>query len=346
MRDTILMTAPNDNQPPWSNKGGTQVQNPQLQHSGVQAHLDWLTYTAPYLPDEELGRAIGRVIPPYPEFSLTGEVARSIHGYTDGQQLGIGSVSYSPDERRQKIAVQITGQGWQDVDRANIPPEAILRHMWAVGKPTRIDFALDLFEQADTEEVYRRWKSGGVKTRAQAAGLYISARKQDGKVFQAGTTYIGASTSYQQMRIYDKAKEQGVKYDWTRIELIARKEGAERLARGMLDHGLVAAGQQACRDFAYCKLDWYVRAVDGPAVHLAPITHPEKNTLRWIMEDVLPVIEQELLAEAIRGDKKLLHALGSLVGQYRDPSRGAKHWSKHPPKRKIDDVKRYTMPDN
>lgn len=338
------MTTPTGTQnvPPSSNKGGTQVQpgtkthNPQLEKAGVQAHLDWLTYTVAWQPSDTIGQAIGKAIPPEPEFSLTGEIAHRVHGYSDALKLGIGAVSYSPDDQRMKICTQFTGKDWQLIDQANIQPEKIIQHIARVGgKPTRIDFALDLFAPGDPAQIYKAWHTGKAKTRAQSGGQYLSARKVGGKVIPALTAYIGDPTSYQQLRVYDKAKEQRVDYDWIRIELVTRDKGAKRLADGIAQHGVVAAGQQAVRDFFRCEVDWYIRATEGKAVHLAPIAHDETDTRRWLIEQVFPIIERELIADVMHHDGAMLHKLERMVKTYASDQRKWRHMTVNPPKRVI-----------
>lgn len=308
-----------------SNKGGTQHHNPQFDGSGTQGHLDWLTYTVEWRYADELGAAIGRAVPPDIEFMPTGEKARAIHGYTDAVKLGIGAASFKPDDRKQKIAVQFTGADWQAIERENIDPRGLINHIAAVGgRATRIDFALDIFAPGDPDEIYREWEAGRAKTRAETAGRYHSAKKEGGKVIAAGTTYIGHTTSYQQLRVYDKAKEQKVPGDWIRAELVTRKEGARRLAQGIADHGVVDAGQQAIRDFFTCEVAWFKRAVEGRAVHLNPITHPIHDTERWLTDDVMPVLERTLRENAAAGDwalydkvLKVIQPVGMLRGRKR-----------------------------
>ena len=84
-------------------------------------------------------------------------------------------------------------------------------------EPTRVDIAIDYYD-IDLLNDGWNWMHKPVKTRRFFA--------PDGKL---ETLYIGAPSSDRQIRIYDKAKEQGIEGQWTRVEVQLRHKACKEL---------------------------------------------------------------------------------------------------------------------
>jgi len=96
-------------------------------------------------------------------------------------------------------------------------------------KPTRIDLAVDLFDSDVTVErwYYELFKAHGHN---RQRSLEYKRRKR------GDTVTLGSRESDKYLRIYDKAKEQGLENDWVRVEVEAKGDIAPQLAGKILDN--------------------------------------------------------------------------------------------------------------
>lgn len=233
------------NRPPRSNQGGPKFLPPM-----PSVHLDWLSYTVPWLGNDPLEIAQVAVLQE-PEFQLKpDENLPGMLSYTVRREYEYGTCAWHPEHPEFRLLVQFSGTQLAALDRQNISHGRMIdRALACQGKITRLDIAVDLYDWGvDIEAIRKQFEAGEVDTKAGLGGLYKGIAID--RTAQVGQTlYIGSSKSNRQMRIYDKAAEQGVPGDWVRVELVARKELAHNIALDMSREGVPNAGRAAIRAF-------------------------------------------------------------------------------------------------
>lgn len=281
--------------PPDSNKGG---QTPSVD-TPPTISLHWLTATFkwhPYLPTaaEMIERLSGffdagrpRLGEPYPR------------NYSHGLQWAGGTLSYHPGEPQMGFCANWTGVQVEDYYKAGKTPQELLQRVRdASGKLTRLDIAWDIFRPYGIEVVYDAIEDGDFKCRAKPE-LQKYPRPDDATYWgRPVTVYLGSRQSERRICIYNKAAEQGTPHPWTRVEYRARRERAEQLATAILQDGPAAAFRAVVEDFAPggTRPKWWREMLRGDVAGLPPMPRKETDTQRWLLEQVLPVLDRELAA--------------------------------------------------
>lgn len=207
-------------QPPANNMGA--------QNTKLTSLLDWLSFT---LPVEEV-----QIISDFLKIPITDfvKMPHGAHGYRS--QITSGNIAILSDgSPGMGCHVVMSGQGCRQYEamQGNDWSDLVKRVREQQGHFTRIDLALDdkagllsmrqIQEAIDKRHIVSRFKSGRT----------ISEHKFSGEAgTSAGQTiYLGSPQSQMQVRIYDKAQEQGAEGHWIRVELECRKERAEVMAQ-------------------------------------------------------------------------------------------------------------------
>jgi hypothetical protein len=283
-------------------------------HARIHHSLDWLTYTVPY----EIGYE--EAFPRHEALALTGEVLPNIKGYNTRLSLTHGSVSFHTDYPQQKICVQFTGQDLRLLRNAGVDLRNLL--YYALGNGgwiTRLDFVVDYYDPSSPRDLYQAWGDKTLRTPAHQCQFILAEDRREGEQEPAYTTYFGSNTSGRMLRCYDKAAQMKVCGPWTRIELVSRKERADRLGRAMCREDIGLVGKQAIRGFVQCKVAWFNDALTGPSVYIPAEPPKEHNTKRWLLDLVLPTLVKEVHKGAAEGDvevrDKYLKALHETIGQ-------------------------------
>jgi len=213
----------------------------------------------------------------------------------------------------QHIGVLMTGVDLRAILTIPYPHDALIR--WCVAKSkkiARLDFALDVFDpKSNPLDILVLWKRGHVGTPARNVQLHSTYTTTNaGVLVEAPTVYIGSVDADRRVRIYDKAKEQGVSGTWTRIEIQMRDERAWSLAKACATYGIENAGRQALRDFVNIpKLKWWNDAMTGELAPLDAVVRKETQTDRWIREVCFPAINKRAKEMIAQGDWELYDAL-------------------------------------
>jgi len=288
--------------PPSDNMGVTNPSNRVT--TPPQASIDWLQYSVEWPPSlhafptggASLNEVLKACLPPHDAFGLTGEIGYGGKGYTDSMQGTHARLFWHRQNRMQHIGVLMTGEDLRATLTIPYPHEALVR--WCVArskKIARIDFALDVFDpKSNPLDVLTLWKRGHVATPARTVQVFNTyTTSSDGVVIEAPTVYVGAANGDRRMRIYDKAKEQGVSGTWTRLELQLRDDRAWAFAKSCAIYGIERAGQQAIRDYVSIpKLNWWNNALIAELAYIEPSGRKETNTDVWIREVCFPAIER------------------------------------------------------
>lgn len=160
-------------------------------------------------------------------------------------------------------------------------------------KLSRLDVAIDVKHGSLNIEDFRdAFEAGNVDTKAHKA-LYMAA------VAEAGATlYVGSPKSSKRLRIYDKAAEQQVEFEWTRIELQLRSKYATSGYKLMNAKGKPGRGTaDLVNSFVSFpnSSDWFI--IFGSETELVPecTIHPP-NREKWLMDTATSALANEMLS--------------------------------------------------
>ncbi len=153
-------------------------------------------------------------------------------------------------------------------------------------KPTRLDYSLDItHSNFKPQGCVLHLRTGSVVTHAQSA---IQVTDE----FKGGfTQYLGTKTSETYTRIYDKAKEQKVDYNWTRIETVYQGARAEASLQAYLQCGSTRPLIKRHVDFP--KWRAWKRVMQDDTTKLA-IPPRETRTRAWLLSQVAKSIAREI----------------------------------------------------
>lgn len=286
--------------------GGLDPQNwSHLTHppSELERHeggIDWLTFT------------IKNTAAPFKNFPYRDWIFEPVkddirprRGYNRAMQLRIGRVDWHEDPaelERLGFGVQFTGD---DLARLR---ENGLSDTWLInlvdrmkGKPSRLDYAVDVFALSSPLDLKRAWENGLCQSAARQAVFVQGIKRNKSLSSRADTFYVGSFQSERLMRCYDKAAEQKVDRLWTRIELQLRAKHAQGLIEAMRQHGVHKAGRSALHSFFSCdEVEWYARAIDpGTPIEILNPPDDENGTDKWLLEQVLPVLYRRIYEGAL-----------------------------------------------
>ena len=192
----------------------------------IQFCLDWLHLTMPFNADKPLQMWM------YP---ISGQPkaqhTSARYGYAYGMANSVNAkVMVNPDKPDMGIHVSYSASTLRAYLERGIESMTILRwHLGQGGKCSRIDLALDVFDSClSIVALYEDLVQGRALTRV----LNYTLLKAQGD----GTTlYVGSRSSEAMLRIYDKAKEQGVLDNWKRIELECKGDKANYVANTLAE---------------------------------------------------------------------------------------------------------------
>lgn len=312
------------------------MNNPRLVTTGVtpmsnnsptptRCGIDWLQLSVEWPPQlnewpnqqTAVTKLLKSALPPSEKITLSGEILRPMPGYNSGMGASHARLFWHTENKWQNIGVIMTGDDLRAMIAIPLPHEALIR--WAIAKSkkiSRLDFALDVFNPvANAADIMDEWKSGNLGTSATKVMEFNSYEKgTDGKVISAPTVYVGSRQSDRQLRVYDKRRQLGTDYPWTRIEIQLRDRAAWQLANAMVRAGIGPAGQQAIRDYVRIpELRWWNEAVTGETVYIEPVGKKETDTERWIRTVCLPAIHKTASAQIEAGRWELYDAVETLL---------------------------------
>ncbi len=265
----------------------------------VRISLDWLRYTMPMQERMTARESLLQALPRDNRIHLTGEKLSNARGYDSCMGLTIGRIHWHSERPEQQISVEFSGSDCNKLHVMGLD----FANLWEYiehrgGHITTLHFALDLHNlKADHKEVETALQAGEAKTRARA--VYTYAGGNIGKGRQEGTTYVGKSASERQLRVYNKAAEQGVKADWTRIELVVKGKRARAMLEALQRYAWDTVGRSAIAEFVQWETcDWWQAGVTGEVIAMPVIGREETNTVKWLLEAVLPTLIREVRREA------------------------------------------------
>jgi hypothetical protein len=240
-----------------------------------------------------------QVVPDHEAFVPTGDPLAPLKFYDSALRLACARVDWHSGHLRQKALVNLSGADCARAAESGLVLREFLAWILAGGGHlTRLDFAVDVFAPVDVMAVKRAWDGGAITTLAQFC-QDIGVSGKDGADL-GRTIYIGSWESERFVRVYDKAKREGVTdTPWVRIELEAKRAWAMILAAAMARDGIVPAGKALVRDFMTTPIDWFEAAVAGDEGEVGwQLPRRETDRQRWYREQVLPALTGDLRRDA------------------------------------------------
>lgn len=148
--------------------------------------------------------------------NIRGWISKDVRGFrynysildSSGAGLWLGCMHNSEDVRSDSTWVYAEyNPNKFDVQDVVVPGQVrgLLRHMAICGELVLVHLALDIYEGIDRFIVDKFYKH---------SYKFFHSRK--------GKTYYVGEYGHGYMKVYEKGKEQGVDYDWTRIEYVLR----------------------------------------------------------------------------------------------------------------------------
>lgn len=312
-------TAQTTNQPPLSNKGGNIPPNGN-EKKQITVNLDWLRYTARYLAELPERANLQLAIPAYPVFFLTGSMTGNSRGYNRAMELSIGVIHWHTDHPEQGVSVELQGGALREARAAGVPDMALLQHIAGIGgHVSTMDAALDLHNfGADPMAIIALRDSGELRTKARQVGHYDSSARYHGGWRRGDTVYLGSPKSDQQIKVYNKAVEQGVDGDWIRFEVRWRDAKARNAHKAMLKSGIAATVRAALSNTIELPFSWWADLLAGEIADIEPVGRVEGDTRAWLIKQCLPAMKRELLSEHLDGESILLDAINEVLATFKE----------------------------
>jgi len=224
---------PPSDSPPTGNTGA--------ENTSLASLIDWCAFT---LKDSDsLEKVLSVIGIPYQDFI---EMPKGGLGYK--RQLRNGNIAIFEDGAEgMGIHIEMSGKGCREFDSFTGNWRGLFRRVHALsGHFSRLDVAIDdRLGMFSLEEVQEKMKRREVRSRFKKGRSTESYEFSDTPGKDGKTLYFGSGKSDIQIRIYDKAAEQGLDGVWLRTELECRNVRADILAQHLSvsdELGAIAAG--------------------------------------------------------------------------------------------------------
>jgi len=269
---------------------------------GVVVGVDWVSVTFPGDLDRVLlmvSLALGC------EAGDWVELEHGSYGYRQGQVGPGGAKVWWDAPGRDDVHVSLPGQACGVVGH-----ERLKKYLWQVtaagGKATRLDVAVDDYARTVSPGDVLRALQG--PDRVTHARDYLT--QQGGRVgsseLTGATVYLGAPSSRQRLRVYDKGLESGGEMNCVRWELQSRKEAAETMVQVLADQdwgAVVASRLVGFVDFREAaahsemekrpRVSWFkelVGLVEKASAYLPKPARTVEEVVEWLGRAVGPTL--------------------------------------------------------
>lgn len=241
--------------------------------------------------------------------------------YESGYILECGAKLCISSDEVQGSRVDFSGKALDKCREQGLTPYGVINYFRCTRwKTTRIDVALDFYGGNFLPELVWGIQNKTVKCKVKKEPFLYKPVND----FRGWSVYVGAKTSYNRLRIYDKAAEQKQLAGLiTRFELQARKPLAEKVMQEVMEYG---AGITAYnRVNAKIELDgfaWWQSAGEHlKEIELGAVGRKETSFEWWLENQVKPAIlnryrdgEETALIEKWLGDLARGLTLGNRDG--------------------------------
>jgi hypothetical protein len=269
-----------------------------VENSGLAVGVDWLAFT---VPNTTRDRAIEFLSERFKGDFV--DLPRGRYGY-EHQAVGPQGALVLSSSRRREVHISLPGKWCRSIDEPSM--RYVLLYASLRGHVTRCDLAADDWhKRVMPTDVYAAMERREGVTHCRDWSLYVNNKG-------GMTAQIGAASSLQKLKVYDKSIESGGAIDAVRWELMVRDEAAQSLvdvaykrrwgklwaARvvQLIDFRdrTVASSMERCP-----RLPWFA-AIVGDATKARVYDPTPPRTLgdldRWIEHQVGPSFTTKLIA--------------------------------------------------
>lgn len=231
---------------------------------------------------------------------------RGMYGYDNVYHYPDGRIEAWATDRPDMGSMTIyNGTSLRNISSAVGAMELIEKHVQRGHRSTRIDLFVDVHNHGWRVKDFADMVGEGRAVTFIKSALFIEQKLGDGD-----TLWLGKGRP-KQLRIYDKAAEQGIKGDWVRIEAQFRKQQANQamytLAQSQDKKSAIAAAIRGTVDFPKCQ-EW-CEVFSSGIMRFSDKKNVNSDRYNWIMNTVASAI----VSEIIYGDKDILDKLNDEV---------------------------------
>lgn len=287
--------------------------------ASIDIHLDWLRYSVAWDETQSERDNILDALPPFQYFTLTEREVSIGQGYNKGLALNSGMVFWHSTNRKQGVSVQLSGVDLQGARNAGIDESDLLRGIQRKNaRFTTIHSCINVHDaSASPRDVLTARDNGTLDTRAREIGVYSSTSKVRKEWLAGDTVYIGSPKSAIQIRIYNKAAEQHITGDWTRIEIVFRGEYAQMAVESMCKYGIPSVTRMAVQKQANFSAGWWVYAMRGGISPPMQVKRKESGRATWLKNVVLPALRKEIEEERERKSGDVYERFAAFIDSIR-----------------------------
>jgi hypothetical protein len=253
-------------------------------------HLDWLSITVNSLREVE-------AILPIADWHYVG---KGRHGYRAAYEDRLSGARVETDSAAAGMDTHLTLSGmalyavrttYRDGDDGLVNACRTVN-----GRASRIDLAINAHEGKLTVQDFRRAIKSGEAKSPMRRSYYVEG-STDG--VDGSTLYLGSPKSDRQLRVYDKAAEQGIVDGkaWLRLELALRDLRAKAALLACGDNGTADTISAHVADVLVWDKREYSDLVVSVGHAIAPIARKETNTQRWLRDQCAPALAKVVAVE-------------------------------------------------
>lgn len=230
--------------PPAGNTGALTPNTPFVllktsSKSSITSSIDWLAFSFPDAINLQAAKEIVGL-------PLDGWIEMSHGGLGYSKLCRQGNVSiYSEGQPGMGVHVEMSGKGCREMEAEGVVTDwqEWLKYIRLFGaKVSRLDVAWDdRSGWLNWQQLETAWREGDYTSRSRCSRIVESRHRGDPSRDGGRCLYIGSPQSMVLVRIYDKAKEQGLHGHWLRVELQARSQRADVLAKMIERKGIAIA---------------------------------------------------------------------------------------------------------
>lgn len=258
--------------------------------------IDWLEYTLlePTCNKEALEKI------DFKKNTFT-KLKTGLNGYKNREvEENSGVVFLSDGTREMGEHVIIGGKACRYLDNNHVEIDLLAKAL-AINRRiniTRLDLALDVYNKNLFKKCLKAYKKNNFVSKFRTTKLLEAKKNGEEK---GGTIYFGSRNSEVMIRIYDKGAEQKKEIDWTRIEIVLKKEYAKDilikrwsktwndLYKGILTNYLSFVEKREANVSRSVKTKFWndiVKGIDKIKLYKAPEPTSLEDIKRWLIEQV------------------------------------------------------------
>lgn len=251
--------------------------------------IDWIAATFPSESSRKFTRKIG--------FNMWAKDVEAVppRGYNVARELETGAIiAWHTDRKDMGVHVRLSGQTLRWYATKQATWHDILRWIKeAHGRTSRIDLALDVRDSTLTLTNLRKPNLHPYKGKGRTPKFLPMGTIEDG-----WTVYVGSRSSDKFLRIYDKAKEQGLDDEnYVRIELETKGEIAHAVGWEFPEKTTdecVEMAQTLIRGVAdFALVDWQA-ALSSRDVALSTPQGKDRDTFGWLIKICAPALAKTI----------------------------------------------------